>query len=82
MVTAALSSFAITEVRVMGPFSPIHILSIVTLLTLVAALHAARQKNIHRHRRLMRILYISGPVVAGLFTLLPGRLMHIVVFGS
>ena len=34
------------------------------------------------HRRIMILLFSGALVIAGLFTLLPGRIMHMVVFGS
>ncbi|MEO0390363.1 MAG: DUF2306 domain-containing protein [Pseudomonadota bacterium] len=82
MAYVALSSFAIYELRLIGPFSPIHGLSVLTLVSLVQAIRAARQGNIAQHQRIMRSLYFLALIVTGLFTLLPGRAMHTVVFGG
>jgi uncharacterized membrane protein len=82
MVIVAASSFFIHELRVVGPWSPIHLLSIVTLLVLPGAVLAARAHDLRRHRRMMFILFYGALVIAGLFTLWPGRIMHQVVFGS
>ncbi|WP_037914774.1 DUF2306 domain-containing protein [Sulfitobacter sp. 20_GPM-1509m] len=82
MAIVALSSFWIHEFRLFGPFSPIHILSAITLVSLPFAVRAARQGNINKHRRMMRMLFFIGLLVPGAFTLLPGRVMHAVFFGG
>ncbi len=82
MALVALSSFAIHELRVIGPFSPIHLLSIFVLYALVKAIRAARQGRIDQHKRGMILLYILGLLITGGFTLLPGRLMYRVLFGG
>jgi uncharacterized membrane protein len=81
MATIAVSSFWIHQLRIVGPFSPIHLLSIFTLAVLPLAVLAARHHDVARHRRAMLGLFLGALVVAGLFTLLPGRIMHAVVFG-
>jgi uncharacterized membrane protein len=82
MAIVALSSFWIHEIRQFGPFSLIHALSLFTLATLpIAVLHARRHLGA-KHRNTMISLFAGALVIAGLFTLLPGRLMHEVVFGS
>ncbi|MDG5495597.1 MULTISPECIES: DUF2306 domain-containing protein [Azospirillaceae] len=82
MALVALSSFAIHELRVIGPFSPIHLLSIFVLYALIKAIIAARQGRIAQHKRGMILLYILGLLITGGFTLLPGRLMYRVLFGG
>ena len=81
MACVALSSFWIQEIRLLGGFSPIHLLSLITLFSIAIALRAARSKQISRHRRVMTWLTYGSLTAAGVFTLLPGRLMHAVVFG-
>lgn len=81
MATVALSSFLIAEVRASGDFSPIHLLSVFTLGSLLVAVTAARRHQVNRHRRVMKWLTLGALVGAGIFTLLPGRLMHGVLFG-
>lgn len=81
MLITALSSFWITEIRLIGPFSPIHALSVLTLVNLVLAIRAIRQKNLRLHQAIMRNTAFWALGVAGAFTLLPGRIMHAVVFG-
>jgi uncharacterized membrane protein len=82
MAAVAGSSFFIHQLRLVGPWSPIHLLSIFTLGALVAAVAHARHRRIRQHRRTMIGIYVGGLVAAGLFTLIPGRLMHAVLFGG
>jgi uncharacterized membrane protein len=81
MVTVAASSFWIYDLRVWGRWSPIHLLSIFTLATLPLAVVHARRHRVERHRNAMIAIFTGALVVAGLFTLLPGRIMHAVAFG-
>ena len=82
MAVVALSSFGIRTFAVVGPFGPIHLLSAYTLVMLALGLRAALQRRIEAHRRTMQGMYVWALGVAGLFTLLPGRVMHHVVFGA
>ena len=77
----ALSSFFLFEMKVIGPFSPIHILSVLVLVSLAQGVRAAMQGRIKRHQRIFQSLYGIAFIVTGLFTLLPGRRMNEVVFG-
>lgn len=81
MALVALSSFWIREIRLIGGFSPIHLLSVVTLVSLVAAVLAARYHRVHHHRRAMTWLTYGALMGTGVFTFLPGRLMNAVLFG-
>ena len=81
MAIVAASSFWIHEVRLLGPWSPIHLLSIFTLIMLPIAVWRARRHRVADHRRIMTMTFVGALVIAGLFTLLPGRIMHAVVFG-
>lgn len=80
MSCVALSSFWIQEIQLVGGFSPIHLLSLVTLVSLAVAVLAARSKRLPRHRRIMTWLTFASLTAAGFFTLLPGRLMNAVLF--
>ena len=82
MAAVAISSFGIFGFRVIGPFSPIHLLSAFTLYVLWGAMRDARRGDIARHRRAMTLLYGLALGVTGLFTLLPGRVMHAVLLGG
>lgn len=80
MFCTAASSFAISGFPVLGPFGPIHILSVLTFWGLWQGVNAARKGNIARHQREMRNLYFWAIGVAGMFTFLPERRMNQVVF--
>ena len=80
MLGVVVSSFFIHEIRLWGPWSPIHLLSIFTLIMLPLAVLRARRHEVERHRRAMTGLFVGALVIAGGFTLLPGRIMHAVVF--
>jgi uncharacterized membrane protein len=82
MAAVAVSSFWIHQIRLVGPFSPIHLLSILTLVMLPLAVWRAHTHKVAAHRRAMIALFAGALLIAGLFTLLPGRIMHAVLFGS
>lgn len=82
MLVVALSSFFIHEIRLWGDWSPIHLLSIATLFSLAYGVAKIRRGNVNAHRRTMQATYGGALIVAGLFTFLPGRIMHEVVFGG
>ena len=81
MLVVAGSSFWIHQIRLVGPWSPIHLLSIFTLVMLVMGVVAAHRHNVRRHRIAMISIFAGALVIAGLFTLVPGRIMHAVIFG-
>lgn len=76
MATVATTSFWIHDIRLFGPFSPIHFLSVFTLVALVTGWRAARIGRIKAHRTTMRSLTFFALIGAGVFTLLPGRIMY------
>jgi uncharacterized membrane protein len=82
MAVIALSSFFIHEIKMVGPFSPIHLLSIFTLVMLPLAVLHARRHNVKQHRGAMIGIFIGALLVAGAFTFVPGRIMHAVAFGG
>lgn len=82
MAVVAASSFWIHTFRWVGPFSAIHLLSVLVLFTLASSILAVRHGNIRAHRSSMVWLYGLGLLLTGAFTLVPGRAMHAVVFGS
>lgn len=82
MAIVAFSSFFIHTINLWGPWSPIHLLSIFTLVMLPVGLWAAHHHAVTRHRSTMIGIFAGGLVIAGLFTFVPGRLMHAVVFGQ
>jgi uncharacterized membrane protein len=82
MVVVAVSSFWIHGIRLVGPWSPIHLLSIFTLVVMPLAVWRAHTHRVADHRRMMIFIFTGALIIAGLFTLMPGRVMHHVVFGS
>jgi uncharacterized membrane protein len=81
MLFIAASGFWINEIRMFGPFSPIHLLSVLVLVTVPLAVWHAHNHRVKQHRSAMISLYLFALIGAGVFTLLPGRIMHEVVFG-
>ena len=81
MLYVSVSSFFISEIQLWGAFSPIHLLSIWTIISIGGAIYFARVGDIARHKLTMQLLYVLALIVTGLFTLWPGRVMHQVLFG-
>jgi uncharacterized membrane protein len=81
MLVIGVSAFFIHEIRLWGPWSPIHLIAIFTLVMLPVGVLRAHRHDVAAHRRTMLGLFIGGLVVAGLFTFVPGRIMYHVVFG-
>ena len=82
MAAVAISSFWMHTIHQFGDFSLIHLLSILTLVSLPWGVWNARRHRVARHRQTMLGLFIGALVIAGGFTFLPGRIMHTVLFGN
>jgi uncharacterized membrane protein len=84
MVTVAVSSFWIhgRQIKLGEPWSPIHLLSIFSLIMLPLGIWLAHRHRVRGHRITMISIFTGGLVIAGLFTLVPGRIMHAVAFGQ
>lgn len=82
MLVVSLSSFFISEIRLLGPYSPIHVLSLLTLFGLWGGWRAIRAGDVRAHRVTMIMVYGGGLIGAGLFTLVPGRIMHRTLFAD
>jgi uncharacterized membrane protein len=82
MALIALSSFRIHTLRWIGPFSPIHLLSLLVLCSLYVAVRAARTQDIRTHQRIMKSLVLYGLLITGAITFMPGRLMHQIISGG
>ena len=84
MAAVAASSFWIHEIRLLGPLEPDP--SAVDLHADHAAdrgVDARQAQGSRDHRQItMMSSFVGALVIAGLFTLLPGRIMHAVVFGQ
>jgi uncharacterized membrane protein len=81
MALAVLSSLFISQIRVWGPFSPIHLLSVFTLFSLFYGWRAARRHDRRAHQITMIATWVDALGLNFWFTLLPGRVMHEVFFG-
>ncbi|MGO9699757.1 MAG: DUF2306 domain-containing protein [Xanthobacteraceae bacterium] len=82
MLEVAASAFWIHQIRLWGPWSPIHLLAIFVLIMVPLAVLHARRRRVAHHRWAMIGIFFGALVIAGLFTLVPGRIMHAVVFGG
>jgi uncharacterized membrane protein len=84
MVITAVSAIFIRDRRLpnIDGFTPIHLLVPVTLGMLAVAFYALAKGNIRVHRATMQRLYFGACVVAGGFTLLPGRFLGNLVLGQ
>src|SRR5580704_2753761 len=66
LFAVAGSSLLIHTIRIWGSWSPIHLLSLITLVMVPLAVFQARLGNIRRHRRMMLALYTLALIVTGL----------------
>lgn len=82
MAVVAVTAFFIHEIRLWGPWSPIHLLAIYTLIMLPLAVLHARKHRVVNHRNAMISIFVGALIIAGAFTFLPGRVMHAVAFGQ
>ncbi len=83
LLAISISSFWIHghSWRLWRTWSPIHLLSILAPIMLIVGIVSARRHNIVSHKITMVSIFIGALVIAGAFTLVPGRLMHQAVFG-
>ena len=72
LATVAIGSFWI---QTRGHLWWLHLLSVGTLVALAAGIAAARSGRIRAHQRTMIATYGSALLAAGVFTLLPSRLI-------
>lgn len=84
MLITALSAIFISDPAVpnIAGFSAIHLLIPVVLGTLFLAFRQLLRGNVNGHRKSMLTLYISACLIAGAFTLAPGRLLGQLVWGQ
>ncbi|MDB5504301.1 MAG: hypothetical protein JWR89_4203 [Tardiphaga sp.] len=82
MLTVAISAFWIHghSFRLWRTWSPIHLLAIFAPVMLAIGVVRARRHRVRAHAIIMSSIFAGALVVAGLFTLVPGRIMHTVVF--
>jgi uncharacterized membrane protein len=80
MVTTAVATIFIRNLN-SGSFSLIHLLTLLTLLSVPRSWLAARRRDIDAHRQHLLTFYVSAMLIAGVFTFLPGRTMWQWLFG-
>jgi uncharacterized membrane protein len=72
MLTVAISSLWIPRFL---HFTWIHLFTLLTLVMLPLALYRIRTGDVKGHAAAMKGLFIGGLVIAGIFTLIPGRML-------
>jgi uncharacterized membrane protein len=82
LITAVVTLFmpAYVGPKLAEHFGFIHLFSLLVLYSVPAAYIYARKGNIVKHRQKMISLYIGGILIAGAFTLMPGRLLNRLLF--
>ena len=81
-ITAAASLFITAAVgpQLLGHFGWIHLLSLLVLISVPRAYFAAKNHDISGHKFAMAGVYLGGILIAGLFTLAPGRYFNQLLF--
>jgi uncharacterized membrane protein len=84
MAGTALASAFIRDYRLPNLFgyTPIHLFTVAVAVLLPLAIWHVRHGNVRGHRKTMQGLYLGACVVAGLFTLLPGRFLGSLLWGA
>ena len=72
LATAFIRDYAMPN---LAGFTPIHLFTVLVAVLLPRAIWQIRRSNVAAHRKTMRRLYMGACVVAGIFTLLPGRFL-------
>lgn len=80
MLATAISATFIRQIND-GHFSFIHIFVPVTFIAAFEAVYFVRKGNIKRHRRAVTGMFYGALLIPGILSMLPGRLMHVIVFG-
>ncbi len=82
MLCTALSSFGIREYALIGPFSPIHLLSCLAIWSIWVGMRHIYRGNIRAHRKTFHSLYWNGLLIAALFNFMPGRVVNRLFFND
>lgn len=82
MATTAVASAFIRDYQLpnLAGFTPIHFFTVFVAYMLPRGIWYARQGNVVAHRQTMQGLFRGACVIAGLFTLLPGRFLGSVLW--
>lgn len=83
LITVIITLIMPAEVgpTVFNHFGYIHGFSFLTLYTIPSAYFAIKKGNVKSHKRKMILLYFGAIIIAGGFTLMPGRYLHHLFFG-
>lgn len=82
LITAVITLFMRADVgpQILNHFGWIHAFSFLTLYTVPTAYIAIQKGQVKKHQRKMILLYFGAIVIAGGFTLTPGRYLYEVFF--
>lgn len=82
LITASISLFMPANVgpQFLGHFGFIHAFSFLTLYSIPTAVLAIKRGDVRKHKIKLVILYLGAIVIAGGFTLAPGRYMNELFF--
>lgn len=83
LFTATVTLFMPAQVgsQFLNHFGWIHLFSILTIYTVPTAYLAIKKGNVKAHKRKMILLYFGAIIIAGGFTLAPGRYLNELFFG-
>jgi len=84
MMTTAIASLflpALVGPQFLNHFGWIHLFSLLTLYSIPTAIIAIKKGQVRKHKIKMVSLYTGAIMIAGGFTLMPGRYLHEVFFG-
>jgi len=83
LITASISLFMPSNVgpQFLGHFGFIHAFSFLTLYSIPTAVLSIKRGDVRKHKIKLVILYLGAIVIAGGFTLAPGRYMNELFFG-
>lgn len=84
MLATAFSALFIRDYALpnLAGYTPIHLFVPYTLFGIASSFWFLSQRNINKHRRIMQQVYIGACGIAGLFTLLPSRMLGQLVWGQ
>ena len=84
MTATALATVFIRDDRLPNllGYTPIHLFTVLVAVSLPMGIARIRRGNVNGHRKTMTLLYVGSCVIAGLFTLLPGRFLGSLLWGT
>ena len=81
VVSVAIKGLLINEIHTIAAFSPIHLLTLLVLVSLVWAVRAAKNGLVSRHRAAMMMLNIFGLLMAEAYSFFLSGVIHAVFTG-